>query len=121
VVLGVEGTHLVDYDVEIATKSNLSDPIVTLDLDGLALLIEPRRAPGGGLDLRLRGSANLLREVASFDAGLPTLAGIEQRVIDRLVLDETVRIGPGSGQSLQLGNTAGSGESGALRLRIQVR
>lgn len=121
VVLGVEGTRLFDYDVEIAKQSTVPDPVVGLDIDGLAFLLRADRAVDGGLDLTLRGVVNLQRDSVVFEPRGPGFGALDQRFYDRLQLDQTVHVAAGGDGSVVIGNAQGGGEAGALKLRIQVR
>jgi len=118
VVLGVEAGQLVDYDVEIAKSSSVCDPIVRVALDGLALVLTPRRTADGALSLHLAGGASLAREIGSFDPRSAGFGVMEEEVHDRLRLDETVSLGRAAA-SFALGDIAADGDG--LRLEVSVR
>lgn len=118
VVLGVEATKTIDYDVEIAHSSTVADPITCIRFDGLVLTVTPRRTPTGELSLELRGLANLLRESRAFDP-IATLHGrLDQELFDRLLVDEVLTVTEQNGGRFRLGDVGG-GES--LELMVQVR
>jgi len=120
VVLGVESTRLFDFDIETAQGSSVPDPGVGLDIDGLALVLRVDRAPDGSLDVTLSGAANLLRETGEFDPRARLFGAIENRVYDRLQVDEVLRIPEGARRAVSIGN-AGRAGAGTLELKIQVR
>jgi len=119
VSLGVEGTWVRDFDVEIAQGAAASEPLSYLYLDGLVLTLEPRRRPDGDLSLRLYGLGQLMRERSFFELDAPMFRGMDQILFDRLVIDQTVTLKRGQG-SVSLGNTSGSSPLGGLRLDIDV-
>jgi len=121
VVMGVEGTRLCDYDVEIAKGSTVADPIVILQIDGMALLMRVDRAADGGFDLALRGVVNLLANSTVFDPHAKSIGSLEQRAYNRLELTETVHIDADGNGTTVIGNTGGGEGGGVLEFRVQVR
>jgi len=117
-VLGVEGTSIPDYDVEIAQGAAVADPLTYLQIDGLAITLEPRRDARGVLTIRARGAAHLLREHVTFDPDSPMHAHLDQPLFDHLVFDETLEVGSTGGQGEGL--SIGGGQNG-LQLEISVR
>ncbi len=120
IALGVEGTQVRDFDVEIAKGATVADPVVALHLDGLILLIEPHRTPAGDLRLELQGLAQLLRERALFEPDYPMFRGLDQLLFDRLVIDQSVTLEGGKG-SITLGDSSSKARAGSLRLDLDVR
>lgn len=121
VVLGIEGPKLVDYDVEIAKRSSVSDPIVVVDLDGIALAMTPTRMTNGSLSLHIVGGVNLLREVTTFDPRNASHGVIDEEVFDRIIVDQTLSIDPERGEKITIGSSGGAGAAEGIRLEIQVR
>ncbi len=121
IVTGIEGTRLYDYEVEIAAKAAVTEPVVGLDLEGLVLLVKVSRARSGGFDLQLRGMVKLQRKLSTFDPIIAGFGSIEQEASDFLELNDVVHVPATGNRSLVLGNTASGGDSKGIRFQIQVR
>jgi hypothetical protein len=119
VVLGVEGTTITDYDVEIAQHSAVADPIAWIAFDGLAVTLEPRRTVDGKLTLHLRGFAHLLNRSGSIDPDAPMHGALDQDLYDRLLFDEVVELTDEGNFSLW--GARSTGEAEMLLLKGSVR
>lgn len=117
--LGVEGTYVRDYDVEIAQGSSVMDPITSLYHDGAALILEPRRARDGGLTLQLRGVAQLLAEHREFSPRTPMFRALDLLRFDRLAVDQVVQL-PAGGGTVILGDQAAHPREGSLRMELTL-
>lgn len=118
VVLGVETARVIDYDVEIAAKSSVIDPILGMSLDGMAIVLVPMRSGDGSLSLRMSGGVNLARDGQFFEPRSPSFGVVDEQVYDRLMIDETVTLDSSSNSATVIGNS--SSKSDGVRIEVRV-
>jgi hypothetical protein len=109
---GVQGTQVIDWDVDVANEAQICNPTVEAWVDGFALRLEASRAAGGDLALEANGKLCRLR-------GPPRVVELEDDA--RLAVDEIeastlfldeLRILPARGGRVRLG--------GNLALELEV-
>lgn len=120
VVLGTESHRLWDYDVEVAQKASIADPLVCDSFDGFVGAVRPRLAAGGGIAVELYGEARVQHGPArEFDARATTIGALWQADFDQVSLRERVVFPKDARKPVVLGDAGGNGPGG-LQLEVEV-
>lgn len=121
VVLGTESHRVCDYDVEVAQKASIGDPVVCNTFEGFVGIVRPRPAAAGGLALELYGEARIQRGPArEFDPRASTLGAIWQADFDQLSLRERVVFAKDARTRTVVLGDAGMSGPGGLQLEVEV-
>ena len=119
--MGIEGSHIEDFDVQIAQAAAIPDPIASEYFDGLAVWIKATRGVTGSLVLDIRALAHLKNGSSrQLDLQNEIFAKLDQDQFDQLQVSDRVVFAPGSEQVAVFGALDGDSQEGNLTLKIRI-
>ena len=118
-VLGIEGSSVVDYDVEVAQMSSVPDPRVEMELDGMALWVRATPTVGGDLSFEVRGAVHLKQGEALVSTGCSTYDALQQSRFRHLFVNERRVVPEGEGGwRMLVGDVARRGRNAGLAVEV---
>ena len=93
---GLQGTQIVDWEVDVANNARSASPEVQAWVDGMALRVRQDPAPDGSLRVEIQGMVHLLDELPRpLELGVPLTPELDQCRVRVLHVNETRFTRPG--------------------------